>query len=151
MSDQSSAGFRQARVASLATGYGATVTTIGDQTAEVEQARPIPQAQPRSGRLNTGLVVLLVVAFPALLVVGMSVADGEWNAGDLLPGLLLLLIPGVIGAVIALLVVRRMSRNPSPSSGASPNTRRQMKEALRDGRTTDLRIDALVRQPPFVR
>ncbi|WP_410813150.1 hypothetical protein [Micromonospora sp. 067-2] len=120
------------------------MTNTGDDTAR-ERTRLIEKGRRRSRRL-TVVVVVALCTVPALLVVGWSVLDGERNPHDLLVRLLLALIPAAVGTAIALLVNKRSQVDPSRSSDTDATTLLRMKAALRDGRTDDLRIDALARQ-----
>ncbi|MET8088721.1 hypothetical protein [Micromonospora sp. NPDC005220] len=121
------------------------MTNTGDEPAEMERARLVAAARRRSNRLTMTAVVLLLASVLATFAVGVLIADGKGNAGGL-PPLLFLLLPATVGIAVALLVNALMTRNPSPSDGTDPTSMRRVKAALRDGRTTDPRIDALARK-----
>ncbi|MFG2045893.1 hypothetical protein ACGFIW_00485 [Micromonospora sp. NPDC048935] len=122
------------------------MTNTGDYLTEDQRARLIAEARRRSSRLTKAAVVLLVVTVPVAFVVGLLIADRERGAGGLLIRLLLLLVPAAVGVAIALLVNAWMTRNPSMSGGTDPTSLRRVKAALRHGRTTDPRVDALARK-----
>ncbi|RKN49423.1 hypothetical protein [Micromonospora endolithica] len=83
---------------------------------------------------------LIAVAFAALGTAAM-VGDGTADRGEMVVVFALMLIPPLVGAVVALVFGRRLIKRMPPLAGADPATKR----ALRDGSTNDPRIDALAR------
>ncbi|MBM0277959.1 hypothetical protein [Micromonospora tarensis] len=90
-------------------------------------------------------MTLLVAAVAAAFAVAALMDDEAARSGPLVR-LLLILAPAMVGVAVALLVTRLMPSNPTRSGGSHPGSLRQVKAALRDGRTTDPRIDALARK-----
>ncbi|WP_327042870.1 hypothetical protein OG400_12900 [Micromonospora ureilytica] len=91
-------------------------------------------------------------AVAALVVVGVAVTgtaamiDGDTGRSDLLGSFGLMLIPPLVGAVVALVFGRRLLRRMPRTAGADPTTRRRIAQALRDGSTDDPHLDTLARK-----
>ncbi|MFE9918597.1 hypothetical protein ACFYPG_25910 [Micromonospora sp. NPDC005553] len=91
-------------------------------------------------------------AVAALVVVGAAVmgtaamTDGDVGLPDLLAAFAMILIPSLVGAVVALTFGRRLLRRMPRTAVAGPATRRRIAQALRDGSTDDPRLDALARK-----
>ncbi|MEW2428248.1 hypothetical protein AB0877_09560 [Micromonospora sp. NPDC047644] len=96
--------------------------------------------------MTRAAMVLLAATVPATFAIGMLISDGKRDADDSLIQLLLLLVTAALGVAVVLLINAWMTRNSSVSDGADLASRRRVKAALRDGSTTDPRIDALARK-----
>ncbi|MGC4807098.1 hypothetical protein [Micromonospora sp. DT233] len=118
---------------------------MGNSSPDEERGALVAGGRRRDGWLIAG--VLLVVAVVAVLAVlaGEVLGGDGWLAGKR-PWLafLIMLVPPLLGAVVALTVGRRLLRRMPPAA-ADPETMRRVKRALRDGSTDDPRVDALAR------
>ncbi|MEW1586246.1 hypothetical protein AB0283_12430 [Micromonospora vinacea] len=114
--------------------------TSGERVAADEQV-----TQGRQRR-NTYVVAAVVVVATAALGTAAFVGRGTVTSDQLLVSFALMLIPPLIGAVVALAFGRRLIRRMPPTVGADPATKRRVAQALRDGSTDDARLDALARR-----
>ncbi|MDG4808246.1 hypothetical protein O7634_15950 [Micromonospora sp. WMMD1120] len=112
------------------------MTNTGDGTA----------ARRRTRGLTVVAITLLLAAVAAAFAVGALIDDGDVASSGPLAWLLVISAPAMVGAAVALLVTRWRRSDPTRSVGSVPGSLRQVKAALRDGRTTDPRIDALARK-----
>ncbi|MET8041765.1 hypothetical protein ABZU25_12985 [Micromonospora sp. NPDC005215] len=119
--------------------------TSGQSTAADEQLTH------RRQRRSTYLVAAIVVIATAALGTATFVGRGTVKSDQLLVSFALMLIPPLIGAVVALVFGRRLIRRMPPTAGADPATKQQIGRALRDGSTDDPRLDALAREEARLR
>ncbi|MEV4659197.1 hypothetical protein [Micromonospora sp. NPDC049301] len=101
--------------------------------------------QGRQRRSTYGVAALVVVA-TAVLGTAAFVGRGTVKSDQLLGWFGLMLIPPLVGAVVALVFGRRLIRRMPPTAGADPATKRRIGQVLRDGSTDDPRLDALARK-----
>ncbi|MEU8085846.1 hypothetical protein AB0B57_19820 [Micromonospora sp. NPDC049101] len=131
------------------TGNDRSVNPAGPRASVQHQAGPAgcaadEQVTQRPDR-STYAVAALVVVGAAALGTAAFVSRGSVKSDQLLGSFGLMLIPPLVGAVVALVFGRRLlSRTPRPA-GADPTTRRRIAQVLRDGSTDDPQLDALAR------
>ncbi|MBY8870830.1 hypothetical protein K7640_03100 [Micromonospora sp. PLK6-60] len=119
------------------------MTNTGMPSSDPDPAALLAEARRRQRQVNLYVsAALVVVAFAAF---GAGVLAGDTAPDKLWPAFLLMLIPPLIGAVVALVFGRRILRRLPNRAPADPETLRRVKRALRDGHTDDPRIDALAR------
>ncbi|MFC0005761.1 hypothetical protein [Micromonospora siamensis] len=120
------------------------MTNAGDTFSEADRAALLADGHRRQRRLD-------LYVFCALLVLGVAAAatvligtDGT-DRNDLWLVFLLMLIPPMIGVLVALVFGRRIVKRLPKQAPADPESMRRAKRALRDGHIDDPRIDALAR------
>ncbi|MEU8153665.1 hypothetical protein AB0B94_08385 [Micromonospora sp. NPDC048986] len=113
--------------------------TSGGRVAADEQ---VPR---RRQRRSTYVVAAVVVVATAALGTATFVGRDTVKSDQLLVSFGLMLIPPLVGAVVALAFGRRLIRRLPRTTGADPATKRQVAQVLRDGSTDDPRLDALAR------
>ncbi|MCG5447007.1 hypothetical protein NIE79_005743 [Micromonospora sp. NIE79] len=113
--------------------------TSGERVASEEQ---VPQGRHR----RSTYVVAAAVVVGAAVMGTAAMVDGDTGGSDLLAAFAMILIPSLVGAVVALVFGRRLIRRIPRTAGADPATRRRIGQALRDGSTGDPRLDALARK-----
>ncbi|NYH45365.1 hypothetical protein HNR22_005092 [Micromonospora jinlongensis] len=111
-----------------------------------ERVAPEEPVTQRPDRRSTYAVAALVVVGVAALSTAAFVGRGTVKSDQLLGSFGLMLIPPLVGAVVALVFGRRLIRRMPRTAGADPTTRRRIAQALRDGSTDDPRLDALARK-----
>ncbi|MGC5289825.1 hypothetical protein [Micromonospora sp. DT231] len=114
--------------------------TTEERTAPDE---PVTQGPDRR---STYAVAALVVVGASVLGAAALVGDGRMDADNLLAAFAMILIPSLVGAVVALVFGRRLLSRLPRTAGADPTTSRRIAQALRDGSTDDPRLDALARR-----
>ncbi|MEU8182167.1 hypothetical protein AB0B85_16055 [Micromonospora sp. NPDC049044] len=114
------------------------MTTEGRGTAD-------DQVTQRRHRPSTYAVAAIAVVGTAAMGTA-ALTDGDTGRPDLLAAFGLMLIPPLVGAVVALVIGRRLIRRFPPTAGADPTTKRRIAQVLRDGSTDDPRLDALTRE-----
>ncbi|MET7947543.1 hypothetical protein [Micromonospora sp. NPDC005324] len=108
--------------------------------------RVAADGQVTQGRHRRSTYVVAAVVVVATAAMGSAaMVDGETGGSDLLAAFGLILIPSLVGAVVALVFGRRLIRRMPRTAGADPATRRRITQALRDGSADDPRLDALAR------
>ncbi|WP_306204297.1 hypothetical protein [Actinoplanes sp. RD1] len=109
---------------------------------------PIPdRAELRERAAKRIRLLLLVPAIAAATVVlafGVAMDGSAGTRGWIFIGVGLVLIAA--GAAAMMLVVRRRLANPELVSGLDRSSQREVARALRNGRTDDPRVDAIIRQ-----
>ncbi|MEU8410490.1 hypothetical protein AB0C19_30195 [Micromonospora sp. NPDC048842] len=113
---------------------------------EDRAAAQVPENRGRQRPRSTYVVAALVVVLFAVLGTAAFVGRGTVKSDDLLVTFAWMLIPPLVGAVVALAFGRRLLRRLPRTAGADPTTRRRIGQALRDGSTDDPRLDALARK-----
>ncbi|MGC5306830.1 hypothetical protein [Micromonospora zamorensis] len=109
------------------------------------------QARGRQRPRSTYVVAALVVVLVAALGTAAFVGRGTVKSDDLLVTFALMLIPPLVGAVVALAFGRRLIRRMPQTAGTAPATKRRVERALRDGSTDDPQLDALARKEAQLR
>ncbi|MGC4756095.1 hypothetical protein [Micromonospora trifolii] len=107
----------------------------------------VPQGRHR----RSTYVVAAAVVVGAAVMGTAAMVDGDTGGSDLLAAFAMILIPSLVGAVVALIFGRRLIRRMPRTAGADPATRRRIGQALRDGSTDDPRLDALARREARLR
>ncbi|RQX06100.1 hypothetical protein DLJ58_24755 [Micromonospora arida] len=110
----------------------------------VEGRAPDEQVTQRRDRSTYAVAALVVVGTAVMATAAMT--NGDTRPPDLLATFGLMLIPPLVGAVVALTFGRRLLRRMPRTAGADPTTRRRIVQALRDGSTDDPHLDALARK-----
>ncbi|MEU8387209.1 hypothetical protein [Micromonospora sp. NPDC048843] len=113
---------------------------------EDRAAAQVPENRGRQRPRSTYVVAALVVVLFAVLGTAAFVGRGTVKSDDLLVTFAWMLIPPLVGAVVALAFGRRLMRRMPQTAGADPATRRRIAQTLRDGSTDDPRLDALARK-----
>ncbi|WP_425781851.1 hypothetical protein [Micromonospora sp. DT53] len=100
---------------------------------------------------STYVVAALVVVLFAALGTAAFVGRGTVKSDDLLVTFAWMLVPPLVGAVVALAFGRRLIRRMPQTAGTAPATKRRVERALRDGSTDDPQLDALARKEAQLR
>ncbi|WP_030487384.1 hypothetical protein [Micromonospora chokoriensis] len=116
------------------------------------EERVVADEQVTQGRHHRSTYIVAAVVVVGAAAMGTAaIVDGETGTSDLLVAFALMLFPPLVGAVVALILGRRLIRRTPPTAGADPATRRRIGRALRDGSTDDPRLDALARREARLR
>ncbi|MEU1585368.1 hypothetical protein [Micromonospora sp. NPDC005710] len=102
----------------------------------------VPQRRDRRGTY----VVAAIVVVSAAAMGTAAIVDGDTGWSNLLASFALMLIPPLVGVIVALVFGRRLIKRLPRTAGADPATRRRIGRALRDGSTDDPRLDTLARK-----
>ncbi|RAO26316.1 hypothetical protein PSN13_06340 [Micromonospora saelicesensis] len=114
-------------------------------------AAQVPENRGRQRPRSTYVVAALVVVLFAALGTAAFVGRGTVKSDDLLVTFAWMLIPPLVGAVVALAFGRRLMRRMPQTAGTAPATKRRVERALRDGSTDDPQLDALARKEAQLR
>ncbi|SCE66742.1 hypothetical protein [Micromonospora mirobrigensis] len=121
------------------------MTNAGDHFSEPDRAALLADGHRRQRRLDLYVLSALLVLGVAAGATALLAGDGTVDRDELWPVFLVMLVPPLVGVVVALVFGRRITRRLPPQTGADPATMRRAKRALRDGHTDDPRVDALAR------
>lgn len=114
-----------------------------DALPDREALRANALANQRKGRRVVFIVLAVLVLFSVLSSFAFS-GPRSWSAAEIAVTALPILL-AVSLTVLATRAWRRQDRDPQLSLGADRETQRAVARALRDGGTTDPRVDALAR------
>ncbi|WP_433652420.1 hypothetical protein ACQP2C_08825 [Micromonospora zamorensis] len=123
------------------------MTNTGERPeAQTRQVILADEQVPRGRHRRGTYVVAAAVVVGAATMGAAAMVDGGTGGPDLFAAFALMLIPPLVGAVVALVFGRRLIRRMPRTAGADPTTRRRIVQALRDGSTADPHLDALARK-----
>lgn len=123
------------------------MTNTGERPGAQTRQVILADEQVPAGRHRRSTYVVAAAVVVGVAAMGTAtMVDGDTGGADFLAAFGLMLIPPLVGAVVALVFGRRLIRRMPRTAGADPATKRRIAQALRDGSTDDPRLDALARK-----